>query len=85
MSDLVTQFETAAQQAQRLTKRPDNATLLRIYALYKQASNGDAAGRRPGMLDLLGRAKYDAWACLKGTAQETAMQHYIDLIAALKG
>ena len=60
-------------------------TLLKIYALFKQGSTGDATGDRPGMTDFVGRAKFDAWAGLKGTTQETAMQQYIDLINELKG
>ena len=85
MSDLRTQFETAAKEAQTLPKRPDNDTLLKLYALYKQATAGDASGSRPGFTDFVGRAKYDAWAALKGMSPETAMQAYVDLVAALGG
>jgi diazepam-binding inhibitor (GABA receptor modulating acyl-CoA-binding protein) len=85
MSDLHSQFIAAAEQAQRLPAKPDNETLLKLYALYKQATAGDVAGSRPGFTDFVGRAKYDAWAKLKGTAQDTAMQSYIDLVARLKG
>jgi diazepam-binding inhibitor (GABA receptor modulator, acyl-CoA-binding protein) len=84
MSDLQTQFETAAEAAKSLPKRPDNQTLLRLYGLYKQATTGDVSGARPGMFDLVGQAKYDAWAGLKGTAREEAMRQYIDLVAALR-
>ncbi len=59
-------------------------TLLKIYALYKQASAGDVDGKRPGFTDMVGRAKYDAWDGLKGTSQDDAMQQYIDLIEDLK-
>jgi acyl-CoA-binding protein len=59
--------------------------LLKIYALFKQAANGDVSGERPGFTDMVGRAKYDAWERLKGTAQEDAMQQYVDLIEELKG
>ena len=83
MNDLRAQFEAAAQAAQNLPKRPDNETLLRIYALYKQATAGDAMGARPGFTDFVGRAKYDAWAKLRGTGTDQAMQEYIDLIASL--
>ena len=62
MSDLKTQFEKAAQEAQKLPKKPDNDTLLRLYALYKQATVGDVSGKRPGFMDMVGQAKYDAWA-----------------------
>jgi acyl-CoA-binding protein len=84
MADLKTQFTTAAQEAQALPSKPDNNTLLKLYALYKQATAGDAAGSRPGFADFVGRAKYDAWANLKGTTQENAMQSYIELVERLK-
>jgi acyl-CoA-binding protein len=60
-------------------------TLLKIYALYKQGANGDVTGERPGFTDMIGRAKYDAWANLQGTSQDDAMQQYVDLIEELKG
>lgn len=85
MSNLRTQFEAAAKAAQSLPKRPDNETLLRLYALYKQATSGDASGARPGLMDLVGRAKYDAWAGIKGTTAEAAMEQYIALVERLKG
>ncbi len=85
MSDLHAQFEAAARAAQSLPKRPDNETLLQLYALYKQASSGDAGDTRPGFTDLVGRAKYDAWAKLKGTTAESAMTEYIGLVERLKG
>lgn len=84
MSDLQSQFEDAAQAAQSLATRPDNDTLLQLYALYKQATGGDATGKRPGMLDMIGRAKYDAWAKVKGMHRDDAMQAYIDLVDTLK-
>lgn len=84
MSDLDTQFETAAEEVQNLTERPSNDELLKLYALYKQGSVGDVTGKRPGMLDLKGRAKYDAWAEVKGTSPEDAKQQYVDLVAQLK-
>ncbi|MBC3906460.1 acyl-CoA-binding protein [Undibacterium umbellatum] len=79
------QFTQAQANSKNLSERPDNMTLLKIYALFKQGSTGDATGDRPGMTDFVGRAKFDAWAGLKGTPQETAMQQYIDLINELKG
>ncbi|MBR7782750.1 acyl-CoA-binding protein [Undibacterium luofuense] len=79
------QFEQAVTDSKALPERPDNMTLLKIYALYKQGASGDVTGERPGMMDFVARAKFDAWAELKGTAQETAMQSYIDLINSLKG
>ncbi len=84
MSDLQTQFEAAAQDAQNLARRPDNTTLGKLYALYKQATVGDVQGNRPGMMDMTGRFKYDAWAKLKGTSQEAAMQQYVDFVGQLK-
>ena len=79
------EFDQAVADSKNLPERPDNMTLLKIYALYKQASGGDAQGERPGLTDMVGRAKYDAWDALKGTSQEDAMRQYIDLIAQLKG
>jgi len=83
-SDLQAQFEAAASAAQALAKRPDNDTLLQLYALYKQATSGDAAGSRPGFTDFVGRAKYDAWEKLRGTGKNAAMESYIALVARLK-
>jgi len=78
------QFQQAQADSKTLSERPDNMTLLKIYALYKQASSGDASGERPGFTDMVGRAKWDAWAALKGTSPDEAMQQYIDLIDDLK-
>ena len=78
------QFQQAQADSKNLPERPDNMTLLKIYALFKQGSAGDVEGSRPGFTDMVGRAKYDAWAGLKGTSQDEAMQQYIDLIAELK-
>jgi len=78
------QFAQAQLDSKNLSERPDNGTLLKIYALYKQGSSGDASGERPGMPDFVARAKFDAWAALKGTSQEDAMQQYVDLIEDLK-
>lgn len=78
------QFDQAVIDSKNLPERPDNMTLLKMYALFKQASSGDAQGERPGMADFIGRAKWDAWDALKGTAKETAMQQYVDVIAELK-
>lgn len=85
MDDLQTRFEAAAEDVQALDARPDNATLLRLYALYKQATVGDVEGKRPGFTDFAGRAKYDAWADLEGTQPEDAMQAYADLVDGLMG
>lgn len=79
------QFTQAQADSKNLPERPDNMTLLKIYALYKQGSSGDVQGERPGMTDFVNRAKFDAWDALKGTPQDQAMQQYIDLIEDLKG
>jgi diazepam-binding inhibitor (GABA receptor modulating acyl-CoA-binding protein) len=79
------QFDQAQADSKNLSERPDNMTLLKIYALYKQASAGDVDGKRPGFTDMVGRAKFDAWDGLKGTSKDDAMQQYIDLIEELKG
>jgi len=78
------QFDQAVADSKSLPERPDNMTLLKIYALYKQGSSGDASGERPGMTDFVNRAKFDAWAALQGTSQDEAKQQYIDLIEELK-
>jgi acyl-CoA-binding protein len=85
MADLKTKFEKAAEEVQKLPERPDNDTLLEIYALHKQANEGDVAGKRPGFTNFVGRAKYDAWTKLEGTSKKEAMQSYIDLVKRLKG
>ena len=84
MSDLQQQFDTAAAESKNLSERPDNDTLLKIYALYKQGSAGDAQGTRPGFTDIVGRMKYDAWAQLKGLSREEAMRQYVALIDSLE-
>ncbi|WP_341908031.1 acyl-CoA-binding protein [Polaromonas sp. YR568] len=83
MSDLKAAFEKAMADSKNLSERPDNATLLKIYALYKQGSSGDNADKKPGFGDMVARAKWDAWNSLKGTSKDDAMQQYIDLIESL--
>lgn len=78
------QFETAVADSKSLPERPDNMTLLKLYALYKQGSSGDVQGERPGFTDMVGRAKFDAWHALAGKSSEEAMQDYIDLFESLK-
>ena len=85
MSDLKARFEQATKDIQALPERPDNDTLLRLYALYKQGSEGDVSGAKPGFFDFVGTAKYEAWAKLKGTKADDAMQKYIDLVKKLGG
>ncbi|NIC41408.1 acyl-CoA-binding protein [Aquabacterium sp. A08] len=84
MSDLKAAFEASVAATKDLTQRPDNQTLLKLYALYKQATEGDNAATKPGFGDLVGRAKWDAWAALKGTSADDAMQRYIDLMDTLE-
>lgn len=83
MSDLQKRFEQATKDIQALPERPDNDTLLRLYALYKQGSDGDVSGDKPGFFDFVGTAKYEAWAKLKGTSQDDAMKKYVDLVKKL--
>ena len=84
MSTLNEQFEQAVADSKNLSERPDNMTMLKIYALYKQASAGDVDGKRPGFTDMVGRAKWDAWNELKGQSSDEAKQAYVDLIEDLK-
>jgi len=85
MADLKAAFEQAQKDVKTLTKRPSNEDMLALYSLFKQGSSGDVSGSRPGMMDLVGRAKYDAWAKLKGTTNDQAMQQYIAKVKALLG
>lgn len=85
MSDLQSRFEACVADSKNLASRPDNATLLKLYALYKQSIEGDVEGRRPGFTDMVGRAKYDAWVALKGTAGDEAKAQYVALLESLKG
>jgi diazepam-binding inhibitor (GABA receptor modulating acyl-CoA-binding protein) len=84
VSTLNEQFEQAVADSKNLPERPDNMTMLKIYALYKQASAGDVDGKRPGFTDMVGRAKWDAWNEVKGQTADEAKQAYIDLIDDLK-
>ena len=85
MADLKAQFEKAAVDVKKLAERPDNDTMLRLYALYKQGSEGDVKGEKPGFLDFVGSAKYEAWEKLQGTSSEQAMKKYVDLVDRLLG
>jgi len=84
MSDLQARFDQAQIDVKGLSERPANMTLLRLYALFKQGAEGDAHGDKPGFTDIVGKYKYDAWASLKGTAQDDAKQQYTALVDALK-
>lgn len=83
MASLKAQFDKAVKDSKSLEK-PDNPTLLKIYALYKQASEGDVQGKRPGFTDFIARAKFDAWTELQGKAKDDAMREYVALIESLK-
>ncbi|HET8849590.1 MAG TPA: acyl-CoA-binding protein [Marinobacter sp.] len=86
MSDLKTEFDNAVNYIQTAEGdfKPSNELKLEFYALYKQATEGDVSGKRPGMMDFVGRAKYDAWEQVKGMSSEQAMQQYIDKLESLK-
>ena len=84
MSDLKKEFEAAAAASKNLKERPDNDTMLRLYALFKQATVGDAEGKRPGFTDMIGRAKFDAWAAAKGKGADDAMREYTALVKSLQ-
>lgn len=85
MSDLDQEFERASERVKQLEQRPDNDTLLKLYALYKQGAEGDVSGERPGFFDFVGVAKYEAWEKLQGTDQEEAKKRYIELVDSLTG
>jgi diazepam-binding inhibitor (GABA receptor modulator, acyl-CoA-binding protein) len=78
--DLKKQFEKATQDVKKASKDPGNDMKLRLYANFKQASEGDVSGDKPGFTDFVGRAKYDAWAKLKGMSQDDAMKAYVKLV-----
>jgi acyl-CoA-binding protein len=83
MNDLCREFEQAAVAIQQATQRPDNDTLLKLYALYKQGRLGDNSGPRPGFFDFVGTAKYEAWAELNGVSADDAMRRYVALVQQL--
>jgi diazepam-binding inhibitor (GABA receptor modulating acyl-CoA-binding protein) len=85
MTDLNSRFEKASAAAKILPSRPDNDTLLQLYALFKQGSSGDVSGNKPGFFDFVGVAKFEAWERLKGLPQDEARQKYIDLVTKLGG
>ena len=85
MSDLKSRFEQAAKDVHALAERPDNDTLLRLYALYKQGAEGDVSGPKPGFFDFVGTAKYEAWEKLKGLSNDDAKKKYMDLVKRLGG
>ena len=84
MSDLKARFEKAAEDVRKLPERPDNDTLLKLYALYKQGSEGDVSGPKPGFFDFVNTAKYEAWSRLRGMRTDDARQKYIELVHQLE-
>jgi acyl-CoA-binding protein len=85
MSELQKKFEAASKSVKKLADDPSNDVKLQLYALYKQDTEGDVQGKRPGFTDMIGRAKYDAWAKTKGLTEDEAMQKYIELVKSLGG
>lgn len=86
MSDVLkSTFEGAIKSAKALKERPSDDDMLALYALYKQATDGDVSGSKPGMFDFVGRAKFEAWSELAGTSADDAMQKYIDKVGSLGG
>ena len=84
MSDLKAQFEQKSQEVTDLSSKPSNEQMLALYALFKQSTKGDVDGKRPGMMNMVGRAKWDAWKEHKGKSAEQAMQAYVDLVQSLQ-
>jgi acyl-CoA-binding protein len=84
LGDIDTRFRQAAAAAKQLQEKPDNDTLLQLYALYKQGSEGDVVGEKPGFFDFVGIAKFEAWEKLHGMDQDEAKQRYIDLVEKLR-
>ncbi|MEE4638662.1 MAG: acyl-CoA-binding protein [Wenzhouxiangella sp.] len=85
MSDLDTRFQQAQADAKQLPERPDNDTMLKLYGYFKQGSQGDVSGEKPGFFDFVGVAKYEAWEKRRGMSSDEAKQKYIDLVDSLKG
>ena len=77
-------FIKASEDVQKLSKKPDNKTLLQLYSLYKQATEGDVTGDKPGAFDMVKRKKYEAWQKLQGIQKEQAQKAYIELVNRLK-
>ena len=85
MSDLKARFEAATAAVKKLAEDPGNDAKLQLYALYKQGAEGDVTGKRPGFTDMIGRAKFDAWAKVKGLSKDEAMKKYVELVKSLGG
>ncbi len=78
------EFQDASERVKKLAKRPANAELLELYALYKQGTDGDISGKKPGFLDLKGRKKFEAWESKKGLSKESAQKSYVALVKKLE-
>lgn len=85
MADLEKLFSKAAADAKQLPDRPDNETMLKLYSLFKQGSEGDVSGEKPGFFDFVATAKYEAWENLSGMEPDEAKQKYVDLVNRLRG
>ncbi len=85
MTETDVRFQAATEAVKQLDQKPDNDTLLKLYALYKQGSEGDVSGDKPGFFDFVGLAKYEAWEKLEGTPRDQAQERYVDLVKALGG
>jgi len=81
--DLSVRFQQASEAVKNLSQAPDSETMLKLYALFKQSTVGDNTGKRPGMMDFVGKAKYDAWKELEGVASDEAKNRYIALVDSL--
>lgn len=84
MSDLLKLFDDAVEESKKLRQLPDDNIQLKLYALYRQGTSGDAGGVRPSANDMIGRAKYDAWSRIAGISKEQAMQQYVNFVFLLK-
>ena len=85
MTDIKSIFEKAVVASKSIPTRPDNDTMLNLYALFKQASSGDVSGDKPGFFDFVATAKYEAWEQIKGLSSDDAKQQYVDLVKNLGG
>ncbi len=85
MSNEHAEFEQAADAVKSLAERPDDTTMLQLYALFKQGSEGDVHGKKPGFFDFVGVAKFEAWEKLAGTTQDEAQRQYVELVRKLGG
>ena len=85
MTDIKSTFQKAVVASKSIPTRPDNDTMLKLYALFKQASDGDVSGDKPGFFDFVATAKYEAWEQIKGLSSDDAMKQYTDLVTKLGG